>query len=111
MPQTTNIEYNKGQAPFDPAMRVELAVNDRAEAIVFHNKPFVQELSWLEFDLDEGKLTFVMESGDLRDFNIPVRPELSRYMQNAFQVLMVLMDERTGEPVEGGYIPLIIHRA
>jgi hypothetical protein len=89
---------------------VELAINDRAEAIVFHNKPFVKDLSWVEFDLDTGQLTFVMDSGDIRDFMIPVKPELFRHMQNAFQVLFVLMDEQTGEPVEGGYIPLILHR-
>ncbi len=52
-----------------------------------------------------------MDNGDIRDFSIPIRPELARYMQNAFQVLMVLMDEDSGEPVEGDYVPLIIHRS
>jgi hypothetical protein len=31
-------------------------------------------------------------------------------MQNAFQVMMVQMDEETGQPVSGDYFPLIVHR-
>ena len=52
-----------------------------------------------------------MNDGDIRNFGIPVHPELTKYMDNAFQVLMVLTDDETGEPQEGDYYPLIIHRA
>jgi hypothetical protein len=111
MPEHINAEdYNRGHAPGDLEMKVELAINERAEAIIFHNKAFPHELSWLEFNLDDSRLSLIMNNGEVRDFGIPVRPELSRYMQNAFQVLMVQMDEASGEPIEGGYIPLIIHR-
>ena len=96
-------------APDD--VKVELVVNDKAEAFVFHNKAFKKKLSWLEYDLDGSKLEFIMNDGDIRNFGIPVDPQLAKYLQNAFQVLMVQMDEATGEPVEGNYYPLIIHRA
>lgn len=102
--------YNKGTSP-DQDLRFELVVNDRAEAFIYHNKSFEKELSWLEYDLDTQKLDFVMEDGDVRDFGIPVDPKLEKYLQNAYQVLMVQMDEKTREPVEGDYYPLIIHRA
>ena len=95
----------------DGALKVELVVNNKAEAIIFHNKPFKKTPSWLEYDLDDSRLDFIMNDGDIRDFGIPVDPDLSKYMQNAFQVLMVLRDEDTGEPEEGIYFPLIIHRA
>jgi len=101
--------YNQGVNP-DTNVKVELVVNDRAEAMVFHNKPFAKTLSWLEYDLDARKLDFVMDDGDIRNFGIPVHPELTKYMDNAFQVLMVLIDDKTGEPQEGDYYPLIIHR-
>lgn len=104
-------EYNHGRAPDDAALKVELAINDRAEAVVFHNKPFKKELSWLEFDLDNNRLDFIMNDGDIRNFGIPVDPRLAKHMQNAYQVLMVLMDEQQGQPVEGQYYPLIIHSA
>ncbi|MEC8665811.1 MAG: hypothetical protein VXY16_10105 [Pseudomonadota bacterium] len=101
--------YNEGVNP-DEKVKVELVVNDRAEAMIFHNKPFNAQLSWLEFDLDSRNLNFVMNDGDIRNFGIPVHPELTKYMDNAFQVLMVLTDDETGEPQEGDYDPLIIHR-
>ncbi|MCB9988675.1 MAG: hypothetical protein H6868_04980 [Rhodospirillales bacterium] len=101
-------EYNKGT---DRDVNVELVVNDRAEAIVFHNKPFKKKLSWLEFDLDTNKLDLVMNDGDTRSYGIAVDPKLTKYMQNAFQVLMVLMNENTGEPEGGEYFPLILHKA
>lgn len=94
----------------DKDLKVELVVNERAEAVVFHNKPFKKALSWLEFDLDKSRLDFIMSDGEIRNFGIPVHPDLAKYMQNAFQVLMVLMDEDTGEPEEGNYFPLVIHR-
>jgi len=92
-------------------MEVELVVNERAEAMIMHNKPFGKTLSWLEYDLDTHKLDFIMNDGDLRNFGIPVHKDLEKYMQNAFQVLMVLMDDETGDPEEGSYYPLIIHRS
>ncbi len=107
---TSEPEYNKGTDK-DDDINVELAINDRAEAIVFHDKPFAKTLSWLEFDLDSNKLDFIMNDGDVRNFGIPVHPDLASYMQNAFQVLMVLADGGTGEPEKGDYFPLIIHRA
>lgn len=94
----------------DPAFKLNLAVNNEARIVVFHNKPFRMKLSWLEFDLNRNKLDFIMNDGSVRNFGIPVPPDMSRYMQNAFQVLMVLMDEKTGEPEGGNYFPLIVHR-
>ncbi len=106
--QTTPPAYNKGT---DRDVKIELVVNDRAEAIVFHNKPFKQQLSWVEFNLDTNKLDLVMDDGDAQSYAIAVDPKLTKYMQNAFQVLMVLMDEHTGEPEGGVYFPLILHKA
>ncbi len=94
----------------DPSFKIDIVVNEGAKVAVFHNKPFRKDLSWLEFDLDESRLEFVMEDGDLRNFGTPIPKHFAKEMQNAHQVLMVLMDEDAGEPVAGGYFPLIIHR-
>lgn len=106
--------FNEGTNPTkgpDFGMKVELYVNDRAEALVLYDRPFSKKLSWLEYDLGSSKLDFVLEDGGFRNFGIPVHPNLAKYMQNAFQVLMVQMDEDSGEQIDGGYFPLIIHRA
>ena len=56
-------------------------------------------------------MDFVMNDGDVRNFGIPVDPKLKKYLQNSFQILMVQMDDKSGDPVEGDYFPIIIHRA
>lgn len=101
--------YSDGTAFED--VKVELVINDRAEAFIFHNKPFKRQISWIEFDLDTNKLNFVMNDGDMRNFSLVVKKDMSKYLQNAYQILTVLTDEQSGEPVEGEYFPIIIHRA
>lgn len=101
-------EYNEVE---DKDFKVELVVNPDAKTFVFHTKPFRKKLSWLEFDLNDNRLDFVTQDGDVRNFGLPVSPELAKYMQNASRVLLVLMDEETGEALEGAYVPLIVHRA
>lgn len=94
----------------DPDFKLNLAVNDQARVVIFHNKPFRQKMSWLEFDLNRNRLDFIMNDGNIRNFGIPVAPDLAKYMQNAFQVLIVLVDEQTGDPEGGNYYPIIVHR-
>ncbi len=94
----------------DPDFKINLAINDQARVVLFHNKNFRKKLSWLEFNLSTNRLDFVMNDGDVRNFGIAVAPDLSKYMQNAFQVLMILTDDKNGEHTGGCYYPLIIHR-
>ena len=51
------------EAPED--VKLELVVNEKAEAFVFHNKAFRKKLSWLEYDLDGSRLDFIMNDGDI----------------------------------------------
>lgn len=108
--KTPSDTLNKGTDD-STGLQAELFVNDRAEAMIKYSQPFDQELSWLEYDLDSSKLDFVMEDGDIRNFGIPVDPGLAKYLQNAFQVLMILVDKDTSDNIGGDYYPLIIHRA
>lgn len=96
---------------FEQEMKVELVITDKAEAYIFHNKPFKRQISWVEYDLDHNKLDFVMNDGDQRNFGLLVKRDLGKYLQNAYQILVVLRDEQSGEPIEGEYFPIIIHRA
>lgn len=89
---------------------VEVAVNDKGKVVVFHNRPFKNEVSWFEFDLDNSKFDFIMGNGEIRNASLPLDPRMAKYMQNTHQVLMVLIDPKTGEATQGNYVPLIIHR-
>jgi hypothetical protein len=94
----------------DESYIFELTVNESNKVLVFYNKPLKKPLSWLEFDLGTNRLDFVTDDGDAKQFGMPVRSDLAKNMQNAHQVLMVMVDEVTGEALDGEYFPLILHR-
>ena len=89
---------------------VQIAVDDNGRVVVFHDKPFKGELSWFEYDLGENRLDFVMDNGDVRDIGRSLSPQISKHMQNTHQILTVLMDDKTGDPTKGVYVPLILHQ-
>lgn len=93
----------------DPTFKVDIVVNDIGKVAVYHSRPFRKKLAWLEFDLETCRMAFIMDDGDARDFGTPVPGNLAKTMQNAHQVLMVLLDE-AGQPKAGQYYPLIVHR-
>ncbi len=91
-------------------LKVEVAINEDGRVILFHNKVFKNDLSWLEFDLGTNKLDFVLDSGQTRDFGMPLHRSVSKHMHNTHQVLAILLDDQTGDAKEGHYIPLILHQ-
>lgn len=93
----------------DSTLQIEVAIKDDGRCAVFYNKPLKKDLSWFEYDLDNCNLGFVLDGGETRSMTIPVKRELSKNMQNTHQILTVLMDDETGAPKEGTYIPLILH--
>ncbi|MFK7840075.1 MAG: hypothetical protein AB8B83_07055 [Bdellovibrionales bacterium] len=95
----------------DNHLDIEVAVNSTGKVVLFHNRSFKNEISWFEFDLGTNKLDFVLDDGEIRDAGIPLSQNVAKYMQNSHQILMVLLDNETGEASEGNYIPLIIHRS
>jgi hypothetical protein len=103
------VDFVEGVDPKNP-LHVEVGLTPDARVIVFHDKNFTREVSWFEYDLVNNKLDFVMDDGDTRDFGLPLHPQIAKNMQNTHQILMVLLDDKTGEATEGNYIPLIIHQ-
>ncbi len=95
----------------DKPLKVEVAINDDGRVILFYDKVFKNDLSWLEFDLATNKLDFILDSGEMRNFGMPLDKSVSKHMHNTHQVLTVLLDEETGQAKEGHYIPLILHRS
>jgi hypothetical protein len=98
---------------YDPAkgLDLEVAINEKGGVTVFHSHPFTGDISWFEFDLRTNKLDFVLDDGDVRDIGLPLSQGVAKHMQNAHQILMVLMDPKTGDAKAGVYVPLVIHRS
>jgi len=90
-------------------LQIEIAVKDDGRCAIFHNKPFRKDLSWLEFDLNSCRLDFVLDSGEVRNAGMNLTKAMSKNMQNSHQILMILMDDVTGQPKKGYYVPLILH--
>jgi WD40 repeat protein len=90
-------------------VKFELVVNERSEGIVFHNQPFRTPLERVEFNTSTRRLAFVLQNGVATEFGINVDPSPARYLESANRVLMVLMNEKTGEPIGGNYYPLLVY--
>jgi hypothetical protein len=90
--------------------QLEISVMKDGKVCVFHNKPFKSEISWLEYDVDNNRLDFILDDGEVRNLGFGVKPTIAKNMQNSHQILLILLDPETGEAKEGFYIPLIIHQ-
>jgi WD40 repeat protein len=88
--------------------KIELTINDKAEVFIFHNKPFTGKLNRIEFNPLTKRMNLVINDRP-RDFGIPVDPRLAKYFETAYRVLVVLMDEKTGKPIEGDYRPVLVY--
>ncbi len=92
-------------------LHLEVAVDDGGRVIVFHDKPFRSDIKIFEYDLNTNTLDFIMDDDEKRDLGFALKPEIAKYMQNAHQILTILLNDGTGEGVAGKYIPIIIHRS
>ncbi len=90
---------------------LEVAVMDDRRVVVFHSHKFKSDISWFEFDLSNNRLDFILEDGANREIGLPLTADVAKNMQNAHQILTVLMDPKTGQAQSGKYVPLIIHRS
>lgn len=91
-------------------LNIEVSVDNKGKVVLFHDRRFINDVSWFEFDLGSYKLDFVLDDGEVRDAGLPLTKDVAKYMQNSHQILMVLMDIKTGQATKGNYVPLIIHR-
>ncbi|MCB1783138.1 MAG: hypothetical protein KDI13_04020 [Alphaproteobacteria bacterium] len=110
LPQRGNLTDFVYGVDEDHKLMIEVAVKEDGKCAIFHNKPFRNDLSWLEFDLDTYELDFILDNGEIRNIGMPLTKAVSKNMQNSHQVLMVLMDDETGDAKEGHYVPLILHK-
>ena len=100
------VYHTEGESDF----RLEISVMKDGKVCVFHSKPFKNDISWLEYDVNENRLDFILDDGEVRNLGFPVKPTIAANMQNSHQILLILLDDETGEAKEGFYIPLIIHQ-
>ncbi|MEM7679738.1 MAG: hypothetical protein AAF182_01880 [Pseudomonadota bacterium] len=108
-PTGSLIDFVEGVNKENP-LDLEVSVDDRGRVIIFYDKKFTEDVSWFEYEVSESKLNFILGEGEIRDIGLPLAPAISKHMQNSHQILMVHIDDETGEAHKGDYIPLIIHQ-
>lgn len=93
----------------DMDMKVHCVLDDEAIIWIFHDKPFLKTLSWIEYDLGSSRIDFVLEDGDIRNFGVPVDRRFGRYLQNMHSISVVL--KNGSKVIDGEVYPLIMHAA
>lgn len=92
----------------DDKFEVELSIREYNQIVFFHSHAFSIKAALFEFDLTQRILTLVFEEGSRQVIGKPLPETVPAQMQNAHQILMVLIDPRTGEIKNGHYVPLIL---
>lgn len=88
---------------------IDLVIDEWGGVVILHTKPFEEDLTWLEFDLDNRTLNFVFDEGKIRDLGFSVNQDVTAYMQNAHIAKVALVE---GEDVVADEtVPLLVHRA
>lgn len=99
----------KGAREAEDKMKIELAVNDRSEVIIFHDTLFSIQLRYVMYNKLTNMLSFKLQDGSSRSFGVAVSDKLRRFIEDANVVLMVQMDPGTREAVSGEYFPFLIY--
>ena len=89
-------------------VKLELVVNERSEVWVFHDKPFSSPIKKIEFNRLTSSLVLISNDRN-ENFGIAVDPKLAKYIDRADRVLCVEMNVKTGKPVSGEYLPLLLY--
>lgn len=93
----------------DMKMEVDISVYDPQTITIFHDRPFTQELSWVEYDTINHSIEFVMDDGKLRNFGIPVDEKVGEYLKHNQEISVVLREDKTA--LTEIIVPLINHTA
>jgi hypothetical protein len=76
-------------------------------AAMTHNQEFPHPLKRIELNRLTKALFFLPIAGPVLQFGIAIDEHLLRYLEGSERVLVVLMNEETGEPISGDYFPIL----
>jgi WD40 repeat protein len=93
----------------DPNFRIDLVTGEAGDIYLFHNRPFTERFTRLEYNRLTHRFACRMENGELRNITATLAARFAPTLEQGQQVMMVQMDEKTGEPVGGAYFPLLVY--
>lgn len=80
-------------------MNVILTVNDRFQAILFHDAPFNFQPAWVEFARDARGVRIIGEDGQEYLAGVGVSKDVLQHLDDVNDILLVHM--RDGQPLDG----------
>lgn len=71
----------------------ELVVNADGLAMVLYNKPLLEPIEWVEYDVDLEILTFVTWGGKVQGLGMKVHKPFRRYLARAKEIVLIYMED------------------
>ena len=103
-----NNDTSEYQHNLPDSMEIYFTIHDDGTPFIIHDTKFIGGLSWLEYDLQTGRMDYINESGDIHNFGLTVDSEFGQIIQNKQSIAAVYMVD--GQAIEANEIPLIQHR-
>ncbi len=94
-------------SPLDVEITVDANTN---KLIIFHNKPFNHRINCFEYNIGTSELYFIMQGGEKRTIGDSLPSALAKYMHNTHQILVIEMNDETGDANRGEYIPVLMQQ-
>jgi hypothetical protein len=107
---TTEARMNDQMAAVpNPDMNMEIffTIHDDGTPFIIHDIRFTQPLSWIEYDHINQSIDYMTESGEIRNFRVPVHPQFGEVLKQIHSIAVVYMVG--GKAIDGIELPLVIH--
>ena len=83
--------------PVDPplcgVMGIDVVANDKGEIWIMHDTPFKGMLNWVEYDLDDGGITFVKDSGIVQDLGMKIQQPIRKVLKKVNKVFTMCIED------------------
>ncbi len=86
-------------------MKLDLAVSDIGEVYIFHEKPMLERVNWVEYDRDVFKLYLISEKGRIQGVGMKVRKSLDDVISQAKRIYLI--HRENGENKSAFEMPLV----
>jgi hypothetical protein len=93
----------------DPSLDMRLVVSDSGVIYVFHNRALSGSFKRLEYNRLTHRLGLRMRNGELRDSSVSLPAKFAPALEQGHRIMMVQMDEKTGNPIGGADFPLLVY--
>ena len=87
-------------------MHIELAVNEKGKVYIFHAVPFIEPVSWIEYDPARRHVFLIGENGRIQDMGINVPHHMNEAVAASGEICVALVEG--GRITDAIYAPLII---